>query len=83
MAYSIAAKRDPFNKKQCLCISIIPQNLCQVLAESAFKRPKYNVFESNTPTTILSYEYIHGHVSPATLLKPEKKIFGTSTGFEP
>ena len=38
MAYSIAVKRDLFSKKQPLCTSIIPQYLCKVLVESAFKR---------------------------------------------
>ena len=28
VAYSIAAKRDPFNKKQSLCTSIIPKYPC-------------------------------------------------------
>ena len=67
MPCSIAANRDPFNEKQFLYTSIVPLYLCYVSEESAFKPPRYKDFKSNTPTKILPYEYIHVHVSPATL----------------
>ena len=35
-------------------------------SEIGFQTPWYNVFQSNTPTNISPYEYIHGKVSPAT-----------------
>ena len=54
MADSIAAKRDPFNIKQSWCTSIIPQYLCQGLAEWAFKRSWYEMFQSNISTNIFA-----------------------------
>ena len=67
VTYSNAAKRNLFSKKQSLCSLIIPQYLCKVLAESSFKRSWYKVFKNSTLLIFLPYEYIYGHVSPATL----------------
>ena len=42
-------------------------NICQVLAKSASKGPRYKASKSDTPAKILPYEFVHGQVSPATL----------------
>ena len=44
-----------------------PKHLSHLLAESVFKRSRYNLFQSNTLPIFSPYEYIHGQVSPATL----------------
>ena len=72
-ADSTAAKRDPFNIKQSLHTPIIPQYLCQVLAELGFKRSWYNVFQSNTSTKFSPYKYIHVQEVPATLIEVVSK----------
>ena len=60
--YSITIKRHLLNKKWYWRTPTIPQYICQVLAKSAFKGPRYEAFKSDTPAKILPYEFIHGQV---------------------
>ena len=67
--WCITVKCDSLNKKQYWWIPIIPQYICQVLAKSVFKGPRYKAFKSDTSAKIFPYEFIHGQVYPAALIQ--------------